>query len=345
MAESLLAHLYSRIKGSQEDVATISLQYILSLSPVLNEEFSRVIFNSIDQEIVPGIDYKCQSVGENLERPDISGVDEAGNEIILCEAKFYAGLTSNQPNAYLDRMIKNNGKAVVFICPEARKITLWSKLVELCEGRSVSKSDRFCVNVDGIRMSIVTWNETIEALKTVASVSAVSALPDIQQLDGFCKMMDRTAFIPFASEDMGPDNALKEERYYQVIDTVFNKLIANKEIDASAKGLKASPNRNGYTRYIVINGLNTSIMYNRTAWISNTSQETPFWFYVDDDGWNQSDALKKKLAGIKEYEKETIGNSVAIALHPLLNVPLDDIAEDMMSQILEYIEMLSENKD
>ncbi len=32
MAESLLAHLYSRIKGSQEDVATLSLQYIISSS-------------------------------------------------------------------------------------------------------------------------------------------------------------------------------------------------------------------------------------------------------------------------------------------------------------------------
>jgi len=30
MANSLLAHLYSHIKGSQEDVATLSLQYILS---------------------------------------------------------------------------------------------------------------------------------------------------------------------------------------------------------------------------------------------------------------------------------------------------------------------------
>ncbi|MCR5586090.1 MAG: hypothetical protein K6F77_00975 [Lachnospiraceae bacterium] len=60
------------------------------------------------------ITYSCQSVGENSERPDMSGVDKDGREIVLCEMKFYAGLTSNQPNAYLDRLIKENGKALIY---------------------------------------------------------------------------------------------------------------------------------------------------------------------------------------------------------------------------------------
>ena len=37
MANSLLAHLSSHIRGSQEDIATISLQYILSQSTILND--------------------------------------------------------------------------------------------------------------------------------------------------------------------------------------------------------------------------------------------------------------------------------------------------------------------
>ena len=35
MAKSLLAHMYSRIRGSQEDVATIALQYLVSQSNVM----------------------------------------------------------------------------------------------------------------------------------------------------------------------------------------------------------------------------------------------------------------------------------------------------------------------
>lgn len=341
MAESLLAHLYSRIKGSQEDVATLSLQYILTLSPSLNEAFSRLLFGSIHQDYISGIDYKCQSVGDNKERPDIAGVDADGKEVILCEAKFYAGLTSNQPNAYLDRLVKHDGKALVFICPEERRVSLWNKVVELCDGRSIEdQGDSYCVSVDGISMSIITWKEIIETLKSVASASVPTALPDILQLEGFCSMMDRTAFIPFSSEDFGPEIAIKEERYYQVIDALFDKLVANPDVEASGKGMKASASRTGYARYMKINGLNIALLYSRPSWISNTSCETPFWFYINDEEWHQSEDLKKKLKGIKESEKENFDSIVRLALHPMLNAPLDDVAEDLTNQVLSYIDTL-----
>ena len=99
MAESLLASLYSRIKGSQEDVATASLQYILSSSEHLNKAYNKLLSNALKLDIGSDVHYTCQSVGEDKERPDMSGVDLDGNEIILCEMKFYAGLTDNQPKA------------------------------------------------------------------------------------------------------------------------------------------------------------------------------------------------------------------------------------------------------
>lgn len=343
MVESLLAHLYSRIKGSQEDVATLSLQYILTLSSVLNESFSRLLFNSVKREYVAGIDYKCQSVGDNKERPDIAGIDSEGNEVFLCEAKFYAGLTSNQPNAYLDRLIKNEGTALVFICPEARRISLWSKVVGLCAGRRIENISEYCVNVDGIAMSLISWNEIIEALKTAASVSYMAALPDIAQLEGFCNMMDRTAFIPFKEEDLGPENAIKEERYYQVIDSLYDKLVTNKSIDTSTKGFKASAYRYGYLRYIKINSYNVCIMYSRWAWSRNTLTETPFWFSISNEEGKQTEDIIQKLdsLGLKENDKY-YSDSMYIALYPALNVPLDDVAEDMMNRIVNYITKLSD---
>ncbi len=47
MAESLLAHLYTRIKGSQEDVATMALHFIISSSPMLNEAFNVLMSDSL----------------------------------------------------------------------------------------------------------------------------------------------------------------------------------------------------------------------------------------------------------------------------------------------------------
>ena len=60
MAYSLLAHLYPRIKGSQEDVATYSLAYILEQSSLLNEVFTRLIGNKLGIEVNNGLTYRCQ---------------------------------------------------------------------------------------------------------------------------------------------------------------------------------------------------------------------------------------------------------------------------------------------
>lgn len=335
MAESLLAHLYSRIKESQEDVATLSLQYIISSNEKLNEAFNRIICDAAKVDIGTDITYSCQSVGENSERPDMSGVDKEGREVVLCEMKFYAGLTSNQPNAYLDRLIKEKGKVLVFVCPDQRRVSLWSKVKELCreDNKELTDEDDYRVNVNGIAMTVLSWAEIIEILRRAAASSVVEALPDIAQLSGFCEMMDSTAFIPFSSEDMGPEIARREERYYQVIDRLFDLIIANKSVKASAKGLKASPNRVGYTRYLRINEYTVALLYNRTAWMSKTSLETPFWFYFNDDEWNQSETLQSRLRTIPEFEREVIDSKIVIALRPMLDAPIDDVANSMMNQI------------
>ncbi len=266
-------------------------------------------------------------------------MNSEGKEVILCEMKFYAGLTSNQPNGYLDRLIKEGGKALVFVCPEQRRVSLWKKVKDLCEeeGRTLSSEDRFCAVVDGISMSVISWAEIIETLRRTAASSAVEALPDIAQLSGFCEMMDSKAFVPFSSEDMGPEIARREDRYYQVIDRLFDTLVANKDIKASGKGLKASANRNGYAKYLRIGDYTAALVYDRTAWMDMTSAETPFWFYFNDDEWSQTDRLKAKLSAIPEYERTVIANSISIALHPLLDAQLDEIVADMMRQILELI--------
>lgn len=340
MADSLLAHLYSRIKGSQEDVATVALQYIISSSEELNIAFNRLISDSLPIRLESDITYSCQSVGENKERPDMAGINREGKEVILCEMKFYAGLTSNQPNGYLDRLIKKDGSALVFICPEQRRVSLWNKVNDLCreKGRVVSEESGFSEMVDGVAMTVITWAEIIEVLRRTASAVAVDSLADIAQLAGFCDMMDSTAFIPFSSEDMGPEIARREERHYQVIDRLFDTLMANKQIKASGKGLKASANRSGYIRYMRINEYAVALIYSRTAWMNKTTSETPFWFYIDDEGWKQSEKMKAKICAIPEYEREMFDSTIGIALHPLLDSQIDEIAANMMNQILRFIE-------
>lgn len=336
MAGSLLAHLYSRIKGSQEDVATVSLQFIISSSAELNRAFNKLLSDALKTDIDLDTSYSLQSVGENKERPDMSGVDSSGKEVVLCEMKFYAGLTFNQPNEYIERLIKENGKALVFVCPEQRKINLWKEIQDRCveKGRTLTDENGYRVTVDGIAMAIVTWAEVIETLRRIAASVAVETLPDIAQLDGFCEMMDSTAFIPFREEDFGADVARNFERYYQVIDRVADMLVANKTIYASDWGKKPGFHKDRYTRFIQINEYNIGLNYDRRTWMDKSFPDTPFRFgFVGKNKW---EIIADKIRSMPEY----LGYSYDFPLYAPFDSQLDDIAESMMNQILEIIKRL-----
>lgn len=92
MPNLLLAHMYSHIKGSAEDVATYSLEYLLNTYPALNNAFNNLVFSKIGLDS-QDLSWSTQEIGEDKERPDMSGADAQGKERFLAEAKFYAGLT------------------------------------------------------------------------------------------------------------------------------------------------------------------------------------------------------------------------------------------------------------
>lgn len=340
---ALLAHLYSHIRGSQEDIATYSLQYILSASAELNRAFTRLVSEGLHCELLAPLNYTCQVSGENRERPDIAGIDTEGNEQILCEAKFYAGLTNNQPNSYLDRIIQRNGTGLLFICPEVRKAILWDHLKELVAGRNIIPISDFCLSIDGVQMAIITWNEVTSVLKRTAASVAIEHLSDVEQLEGYCKQMDSEAFIPFSAEDLGPEVPRKEERYYRVIDKLVEHLKSDKSLNPITKGVKATAYRKGYGRGINIRGYWLSINYDRDLWTDASSCETPFWVAIrSGKDWKQHKYIIRALNRFPETEKGSIWGLTYIALHPRLNGTLDEVVDDMKVQILKYIDAADE---
>lgn len=342
MAQSLLAHMYSHIRGSQEDIATYSLEYIVSKSSALNKAFTNLLEVSLNESLGNNLRYNCQATGEQKERPDLSGVNADNKEIVLCEAKFYAALTDNQPNAYLDRLIKNDGVGLVFICPAKRRKNLWGQLLHLCEKRAVEYVSDYCSTIDNVRMSIITWGEIIERLRLTASAEDVSSLSDIDQLDGFCKLMDDSAFIPFTTEDFGPENAKREERYYQVLDTVIDHLLADKSINASVKGLRATPYRQGYARYINVLDHAVSINYDRPNWADPATEETPFWTVIYIRGFKQPSDYQQVFKRYPTSYLGTINNAIALPIFAPTGASLEEIAKDIKRQILKYINEIDE---
>lgn len=342
MAHSLLAHLYPHIRGSQEDIATYSLQYLLVQSKELNRAFTKRVSTVLHIDSDDTLQYVCQATGkgEEKERPDMVGLDANGNEKILCEMKFYATLTANQPNTYIDRLINCDGKGLVFICPEARLTNLWAKLNELCEDRDVEAIDDYCIKVDGINLAIITWTEIIELLKQVASSVAIGFSSDIAQLEGYCKQLDSEAFLPFSAEDLSAEMANKGERYYQVVDEVIELFCADKNYSTSKKGVKATGYRKGYTRSLYIDDLTFTLNYDRDMWRNPENIETPFWIAIRNEDWDQDEKMIKKHDVFSENKKQMFWGMIFLALEPLQNSTFSEVCEDIKTQIERYIEIV-----
>ena len=127
---SLLAHLSSRFTERTEDIAVEALGYILSTSEAARTGLLSILRSGgANVEELSRID--TQIGGKEGERPDLVGWDESGVERLLIEAKFWAGLTDNQPNAYLKRLPPNG--TLLFVAPEARVETLWPELQRLAK--------------------------------------------------------------------------------------------------------------------------------------------------------------------------------------------------------------------
>lgn len=341
MAYSLLAHLYPRIKGSQEDVATFSLGYILEQSDALNKAFTKLIGDKLELELSETLLYTCQDADSEHGRPDIAGYKD-GVLKILCEAKFYAGLTDNQPTSYLERLKNESGDGLVFICPENRIVSLWDKVCKIAEehfkGTTINK---YCVKYDHVRMTIISWQEILAALSVYASEHDPEKLGDVKQLGGLCSMMESAAFVPFRPEDFGAEVARNIGRYYKAFEAIYNHLKANKDIETDIKNFRLGPYISGYARYIVINGILVSLNYNQDLWKADSSIETPYWIFIqelnDSSKGVTTEKVNRFMATIDSRKRGWFYQNDHIALEPKPYLELEEFAEDMANQIVQIV--------
>lgn len=334
MANSLLAFLYPRIKGSQEDVATYSLNYILGKSEVLRSEFTRLISQRLHLDYQPLI-YSAQVIGSQKERPDIVGVKDEQEEIII-EAKFFAALTENQPGTYLDRLQGRGG--LIFICPESRLNGLWAHLQEL--EKTSEPLGEYCVNRNGTHMAIISWKTVFEALQLCSENNAIDTKEDLHQLIGFCKEIESNDFIPFKAEDLGADMAKSMDRYYILVDAVIDQLLIRKDIIAHTKRLRATPQWMGYTRYINVDGIGLGLYFHRGIWKKSTPP-SPFClgFFTDEA------LVKNYLCSLESRMVERDNNGFSyIVLTPPIALTREESAQYLADQIVYHVRKINEKR-
>jgi len=350
--ESLLGQFYTRIKGSQEDIASEGLTYVLQRSLAARQALNNVI--QTDSGLTFGdISYSSQSVGENLERPDISGIDKDGKEVVLLEAKFWAALTNNQPVGYLNRLGDNT--VLLFIVPTLRVRPVFNELQMRLKQAGIefetynNTKHAFSVkhNQKSQKLIVRTWKEILQPIRlSLAQTDEQVSLSDITQIIGFCETIDNNSFQPYQDEDFAPSIAKKINSYYDIADKVVDEL--KKRDLADTTDLKATPQKYGYTRYFKMQAtIGCSLNVRFDFW--EKFADTPFWLCLKDDisdgrNWTQTEPFKEKTktavakAAVIPYENNK--RELFVPIYPLTDKTEDIVIEDMANQIVKLTDEL-----
>lgn len=290
---TLLAKLAPKFRESTENIAVEALGHILSESKDARREMTKLV-RVCGSQIGQIVDARTQSTGEDGARPDLACRDDRGNECVLIEAKFWAALTENQPVEYLRRLSDQEPSALLFVAPVERIDSLWGVL-----RRRVDESDialewhenegwyRSATAGDTRRLILIHWASLRDPMAAAASAASDRHTEnDIRQLRGLAIQSDEDAFLPLRQEELGPDVPRRLRNLARLVDRVTDRLVASGLADTT--GLKVTPLRTGYGRYLMLAGAGARWGLDHEKWA--TLRETPLWLILhgNQPGWDRA---------------------------------------------------------
>ena len=278
--DTLLAYLVSSFPGRTEDIATEALRHVFGHSDACVEALNGVVQSGV-RGIDPIVTVKTQVIGVDGTRPDLVCFNETGQERVLIEVKFWAGLTANQPSGYIKRLPQDGPVVVMFLVPEDRVRSLWPQLRERLDREfdlaEELDAERRCVSISGSQrhLMVVSWGSLLDAMAARSSDSGEpGAVTQIRQLRSLARYADEGAFKPIP-QDNGPgiDSKIRLRQYRRLVDAATEEGINQDWADR--KGLRATPKPYGYGRYISLHG--NVVWFGINTELFETTGKTPLW--------------------------------------------------------------------
>ncbi|MCK4825770.1 hypothetical protein KA005_59025 [bacterium] len=205
--QTVFSHIIQkRFSRSYEDVATDALAFILKSSDSARTGMIKLI-RGIDKDI-PSLQFRTQMVVGNI-RPDMVGIHESDPRVFI-ENKFWAGLTENQPIAYLQQLAEYTQPSILLVVgPEAREQTLWRELIRRLEvtvppvtGRDMPASIVHYIKTEiGPILALTSWQKVLSMLEREVADDQ-STRSDLHQLRALCEAADIGVFTPISSDEL-----------------------------------------------------------------------------------------------------------------------------------------------
>ena len=348
MEMSLFGEMSLRFGSHPENLATEALFYILRQHEGAWPALQRYFLHT-NIAIPTDVKFRLQAWGEDQSQPDLLATDEDGDPVLIIEAKFWAGLTSNQPVTYLQRLVQGKPGLLAIVCPGMRLVTLWEKLIsrckegglDLCQATHVDAEYRLAPLDATHGLCITSWSALMSVLRREAETSRHDMLlGDINQLSGLCSRMDSEAFSPLHPRDISPEIGRLVQRYADLIDATVAELGACH--GAETRGLTTGGTQVTYGRYFKFDNLGMFIALSPILWARYG--ETPIWLSVKEivDGkWVVTHRVREGLNRLPSGKFRRVPETVAehtIGLELPLGVEQPDVIAALVEQVKQVVQ-------
>ncbi len=349
---TLLAYLIPKVTSQVEDAATDALAFILNRSAACRKALDRLL-ESQGFQPEPLVRVETQVAEDDKSRPDMVGYDQEARKCFLVEAKFWAALQEDQATRYFEKLDKDGPSVLMFICPDSRIETLWAEILRQIEGGengvrldkldSPGRTRRAGAIGANQHLLLVSWAYLLESMKAAVPTDSASA-SDIRQLRGLAKYQDEEAFLPIHPQELGLAYPRRIRGLHRLINHTIRRGRSEKWI--TTKGLRATPQREGYGRYFAFTAAQPDsaggpvgqslkiapgylfLGVNYQRWVSKG--ETPLWLRVNRRVPVNRERLRKEVPWLTDYIRP---GTFTMPIHLPTMVEYQNILDDVVRQI------------
>ncbi len=345
--DSLFGHLASR-SGQPENVATEALNYILNRSSVTQRAFLQYA-RQADVELPDTLLFRTQAVGSDNAIPDLVGTDSESRQVLLVEAKFWAGLTDNQPVTYLNRLPSQADGLLLFIAPALRFETLWSELLRRCQDENFAVEQSHNDIAQDLRvirvgpthtLALASWRAVLGFILRALEVGGEHrAASDVQQLQGLCERMDSDAFLPLRSEELTSNTGVRIVQYCEIVNEAIGQ--ARAAGIASTEGLRPTQGPGFYGRYLRLQGHQCHLQFNAKLW--GRLRATPLWLRIDH--LQSKPWIKDALTSLEREQPTRLiarRDHLLVPIEMLTGVEKQEVVSDVFEQMGKVAKLLQD---
>jgi len=346
---SLFGHLASRFAPHPENLATEALLYVLR-SPTARAALVRGLGRA-GATLPRDLRFSSQVVAEDSSIPDLIGKDEDGQKRLIVEAKFWAGLTENQPGAYIAQLPGELDSVLLFVAPAARFTSLWPELLSRAQGHlaegdaaSLDEHKEFRrVQLDGPRsLVLMSWRLLLSAVRRdLAAAGELTAAADLDQLAGLCERMDTEAFLPLSGEELDGRRGKRVYEFCTIANDAVSVLVERGV--ASTKGLKTGGSMAEYARFFrAYRHYGCSLCFHAYGW--GHLRDTPLWLRIKEiakGNWTITSELRTKL---RPLARETPPRLIEFngELQMPIGLPVGAERDAVVRQVADQVERVLE---